>query len=364
MDVEQQKTYAERFTEVQRELYSKSDEAFQKATALLREVYDNSGDLLKDLRSEVDLLRQTFEQQKTESAASRELEGAFSAIRSRLAELKSAIGLGETQGDSTKEQDGKKWHERIFSSFGTTYNKVTTSLAFSMGDILKQAKESGFSFAKFLMPVMSLIGINRIELASALRAEEFTGIDASKGNMAKLMSVHKRKFASEPLETFFARVAKQARETYPNTTAISYTDLAEAAEQLSGENAATPATPEEAPPATPGIQTGNLLGQNLDVAGSLLTVTTSGAITAGSRKWQLRNDEYGAVTVKTAAISGSKQLTITVSVANQNKDYNLSLTEQPLREFVAELSGDAAPSKRTFTAADNTQLTFELLSAS
>lgn len=142
----EQPNYNERFAEVQRELYSGTDEAFRNATSLLREVYGSSNELIQGLQDEVNALRNTFDTSGNNgSAAALELKDVFDAVRGKLNTLRAT--LGPVPGENPEEDDsGKAWYTRLFNGgmkgIGKSYAKITTAIAFSLGGFLKSVKKA------------------------------------------------------------------------------------------------------------------------------------------------------------------------------------------------------------------------------
>ena len=196
---------------------------FAEVKSLVKEVIGGGAELRDALKDELQQLEDIAKAESKENpdGQSAELVTVISTTRAQFENLKDQV-------TNTNKQPEKKPSTlaSVVSQLKTTYDNLSNMLAFSLGSFLMSAKEKG-SFFSSLAPLAEFVGGDRLRLASELSAQGFTAIDGSEGNLSQLLALHRSTYSGLKKEVFFAKVAKKAREKYPDASvkALSYKEL-------------------------------------------------------------------------------------------------------------------------------------------
>ncbi len=327
----------------------------ERVKILLNEVRSSVEDRAK-LSAQIERVSTEVNKLTGTNEKAREVKSVIDTVRQNLTALSSQVGKG----------NGKKkgFFENLFGG-GFSFDGIMTSIAFSMGDLLKQTKESGFSFAKMLTPFMSIIGVDRIELASALRAQGFESIDTTKAEkFGAVLSVRKAKFPTMPMEQFAAELAMKAKAKYPNQTTIGYKELADIATEWA-EIAVTPAATPGVQPVSPEVTQGNLLTQQLTIGGEKVQVNAAGKFeltrAGGVKPWKLSTKTNPVFQVTMASVDTGGNLDMALMVGNTS--YTTRIVSSDLQKIVKEMATQKNVSNQVTFSAGTLNLAFEIVPA-
>ena len=241
MGAETNQQYRERLMHTAEQLRQNGEDAFDETVALFRELSTQSGEKLQDLHDEIDAVKTAFNgvEVPTQTEVAQTLRDLFGVVGAQLDQLRNDVA--QLSNNQARELN------RDFS-----YSGIMNSIAFSLGGLLQQVDNDqenpmsffGLNLGKFLAPLKLFVGMERIELANALKGKQFTGIESSQGSAKSVMNVLKTRPGLQEVqpETFALLLADAARKKFPTAQTVSYAQLETLAKTMELPEKETPSS--------------------------------------------------------------------------------------------------------------------------
>ena len=342
------------------------NEEIDALKVLLNEVKERSREDRSRLSTQVDTVATEVQFYAANEKAT-EVMSVIQTIRDGLAELSADVEAG-------KGEKKKNWFTGLFTGGIFSLEGMRTSMAFSFGEAIQEAKDSGFFKGMWLNIASWFVGKERVQLAASLKGAGFQGIDAKEGTLRAVMDAYTANYSAIPFNVFTARLAKKARQTVTGDT-ISYKQLEEVAAtlgEIAGAATATVATATGVVEAQqqPEVTQGDVLQTPVMVAAGLSLFVRGDTFEFKSgnnlQKLRLYNQGGGDVEDVTSAIvkpDGSMDVSLSVPVDNV---YNGTISKQDFMNIAAKIAANQTiDTKVTMKVASNgASYDFEFVKAS